>query len=220
MRGLKLLASVIGASPDISIWSWATVTDDSPLRVQLDGEIDPLDVTPDTLVAGLLVGDRVWVQLVTNANPTRRHRRLVIIGKAGGYARRGITLRRTSDQAINNTTSSAISWSTADFETPDMWAIGTPTVVTIPDAGLWTFNFSAEWESTVGSGRAFLSIEDGSGTVYRLPYAGDSERFVAMSWTMPVAAGVTFTFKVFHTQGGTIDVDAARLHCYRIGSST
>lgn len=82
MRGLKLLASLAYETPDISIWSWATVTDDSPLRVQLDGESAALDVTPDTLVASLAVDDRVWVQLVTNANPARRHRRLVVIGKA------------------------------------------------------------------------------------------------------------------------------------------
>ena len=84
MRGLKLLASLVRDDPDISLWSWATVTDDSPLRIKLDGESTALDVTPDTLVASLAVSDRVWVQLVTNANPTRRYRRLVIIGRAGG----------------------------------------------------------------------------------------------------------------------------------------
>jgi hypothetical protein len=91
MRGLKLLASVVGATPDISTWSWATVTDDSPLRVQLDGESAPLDVTPDTLVSGLAVDDRVWVQLVTSANPARRYRRLVVFGRSGGQAMGGWT---------------------------------------------------------------------------------------------------------------------------------
>lgn len=84
MKGLKLLASLVREAPDISIWSWATVTDDSPLRVQLDGEDTPLDVTPDTLIGGLAVNDRVWVQLVTNANPTRQYRRLVVMGRAAG----------------------------------------------------------------------------------------------------------------------------------------
>jgi hypothetical protein len=84
MRGLKLLASLVRATPDVSLWSWATVTDDSPLRVQLDGEDAALDVTPDTLVSPLSVDDRVWVQLVTNDNPTRRFRRLVVHGRGGG----------------------------------------------------------------------------------------------------------------------------------------
>lgn len=84
MRGLNLLASLARQTPDISLWSWATVTDDSPLRVQLDGESAPLDITPDTLISGLSAGDRVWVQLVTNAHPTRRYRRLVVHGLGGG----------------------------------------------------------------------------------------------------------------------------------------
>lgn len=85
MRGLKLLASLVfDTQPDISVWSWATVTATSPLRVKLDGESTALAITPDKLVASLSINDRVWVQLVTNANPARRYRRLVIIGKAGG----------------------------------------------------------------------------------------------------------------------------------------
>lgn len=82
MRGLKLLASMVSRGVDISIWSWATVTATAPLRVKLDGETSALNITPDKLVSGLAVNDRVWVQLVTNANPARRHRRLVVIGKA------------------------------------------------------------------------------------------------------------------------------------------
>jgi hypothetical protein len=89
MKGLTILAaSAAKTQPDVSIWSWATVTDDSPLRVQLDTDDTPLDmdldIARDSLVAALAVDDRVWVQLVSNANPSRRHRRLVIIGRAGG----------------------------------------------------------------------------------------------------------------------------------------
>jgi len=217
MRGLKLIASVLTREPDISIWSWATVTATSPLRVKLDGESTALAITPDTLVAGLLVGDRVWVQLVTNANPTRRHRRLVVIGKAAGWARTGVTLRRTTSQAIGSGGSStAISWSTEDYDSDSMWSSGT--TVTIPSAGLWSFNFETEWSAAIGSGRAFMSIEDSTGAAYRLPIAGTSEQFVAQSWTMPVAAGVTFTCKVFQSSGGSLDVTTARLHCYKIGA--
>lgn len=53
---------------------WATVTQASPLRVKLDGETTALAVTPDTLVAGLVADDRVWVQVY--------RRRLVVLGKA------------------------------------------------------------------------------------------------------------------------------------------
>ena len=38
---------------------WGTVTQASPLRVRRDGSPVAPDATPDTLVAGLVVGDRV-----------------------------------------------------------------------------------------------------------------------------------------------------------------
>lgn len=57
---------------------WATVTDDSPLRIRLDGDTDALPYTPDALVdpAALAVDDRVRCELAD--------RRVVIVGKSGG----------------------------------------------------------------------------------------------------------------------------------------
>lgn len=80
--GLKLLAGAVKPAPETSTWAWAAVTGTGPLRIKLDGESTALAVTPDTLVAGLSIGNRVWVQLVTNPNPARRARRVVVIGKA------------------------------------------------------------------------------------------------------------------------------------------
>lgn len=81
-RGLKLLGHLLGDTPHNSQWSWATVTATGPLRIKLDGESTALAITPDTLVSGLAVNNRVWVQLVTNDDPARRHHRAVVIGKA------------------------------------------------------------------------------------------------------------------------------------------
>lgn len=73
--------------PTISqVGVWATVTAVSPLRVQLDGDPGALPFTPDSLVGGLAVNDRVWAQLTTNSDPIRRSRRLVILGRSGGQA--------------------------------------------------------------------------------------------------------------------------------------
>jgi hypothetical protein len=44
-------------------WTWATVTSIGPLKIRLDGEAAELAGTPETLMKGLAVGDRVWVQL-------------------------------------------------------------------------------------------------------------------------------------------------------------
>ena len=59
-------------------WTWADVTQASPLQVTLDGSDDPTDVDPakDAIVAGLVVGDRVWCQVTG--------RQIVILGRAGG----------------------------------------------------------------------------------------------------------------------------------------
>lgn len=55
---------------------WGTVTQESPLRVRLDADTDPLPFKPMTLVAGLDVGDRVQVAL--------QNRRATVIGRGGG----------------------------------------------------------------------------------------------------------------------------------------
>lgn len=57
-------------------WTWGTVTQASPLRVRVDGDSTALDLTPDTLVADLQVGQRVRLH--------RDGRRAVVIGAAGG----------------------------------------------------------------------------------------------------------------------------------------
>ena len=57
-------------------WTWAVVTQTSPLLVRLDGEATALPVDPDTLTGPLSVGARVWVQLVG--------RQLVVHGASGG----------------------------------------------------------------------------------------------------------------------------------------
>jgi chitobiase/beta-hexosaminidase-like protein len=64
--------------------TWATVTALSPLRVKIDGDTSALAGAPDTLAAGLLVNDRVWVALVTNNDPDDEYRRVIILGKANG----------------------------------------------------------------------------------------------------------------------------------------
>lgn len=59
-----------------SSWWWATVTSAAPLRIRRDGEVAALPVTPDTLKAGLVVGDRVYCH--------RSGQAVVIIGRSGG----------------------------------------------------------------------------------------------------------------------------------------
>ena len=61
-------------SPD---WRWMVVTSTDPLRIRFDEEENPLELTPDTLVSGLSVGNRVLVKVAPKQLP-------IIIGKSGG----------------------------------------------------------------------------------------------------------------------------------------
>jgi len=79
---VQLIRQIVREEAAAQVGVWATVTQASPLLVKLDSDTDPLDITTDTLVAGLAVNDRVWVQLVTNSDPASRSRRVVVIGKA------------------------------------------------------------------------------------------------------------------------------------------
>jgi len=54
---------------------WGTITGTSPLRVRLDGDTNELPTTPDTLIDGLEVNDRVRCEISG---------RVIIIGRAGG----------------------------------------------------------------------------------------------------------------------------------------
>ena len=60
--------------PIQNTFRWATVTDDVPLTIRLDGDSQPLPIVPDSLIEGSppAVGKRVWVQLFG--------RRVIIIG--------------------------------------------------------------------------------------------------------------------------------------------
>jgi hypothetical protein len=70
------VAKLKAAVEQVASWRWATVNSISPLRVTPDGDTSPLAEAPDTLVGGLVAGDRV--RLVTVA------RRALILGRAGG----------------------------------------------------------------------------------------------------------------------------------------
>jgi len=57
-------------------WTWATVTQASPLRVKVDGDTSALDATTDDLVGSLAVSDRVRVHLHADG--------IIVTGLQGG----------------------------------------------------------------------------------------------------------------------------------------
>lgn len=74
MRLPDLLAEPIWRTEQASAWRWATVLDVSPLQIRFDTQPDPIAATPLSLTSGLVIGDRVWCQLV--------EKQVIILGKA------------------------------------------------------------------------------------------------------------------------------------------
>ena len=57
-------------------WTWATVTQATPLRIKVDGDTSALDATTDNLVGSLAVDDRVRVHLHSDG--------IIVTGLQGG----------------------------------------------------------------------------------------------------------------------------------------
>lgn len=55
--------TMVDREPRQSRFTWATVTQTSPLRIRPDGYAEELPLTPSNLAGGLFVGRRVWVQM-------------------------------------------------------------------------------------------------------------------------------------------------------------
>jgi len=74
-------------------WTWATVTQASPLRIKVDGDTSALDATTDNLVGSLAVDDRVRVHLHSDG--------IIVTGIRGGGNRSNPNLLINSDFMVN-----------------------------------------------------------------------------------------------------------------------
>ena len=74
-------------------WTWATVTQATPLRIKVDGDTTALDATTDNLVGSLAVDDRVRVHLHADG--------IIVTGIQGGGNRSNPNLLYNSDFMVN-----------------------------------------------------------------------------------------------------------------------
>lgn len=78
------------------------------------------------------------------------------------------------------------------------------------DAGDYQVDVVQEWSASVGSGRAFISIEDVVGTSSNIAFGrapfGNGEDTASLSINLTVTAGQIIYPKVFQTSGGGLDV--------------
>lgn len=129
------VAKLKAAVDAMASWRWATVTSVDPLRVTPDGDTSPLAEAPDTLTAGLSVGDRVRLILV--------NRRAMILGRSGGAPRD--RLMKLAKKAVSGGTNST-------------WAVTFPTAyATVPV-------IRACWDPTNPSFKGAITVQAGTAT--------------------------------------------------------
>jgi len=137
-------------------------------------------------------------------------------------ARLGCTLRRAAAQTLPDVSNTTVSWDTEDDDIGGLWAIGTPTVITVPanGGGLWAITFSIT-TAALSTARSLIAVTpsagvwSGGGATLRNSY-GAGEVTCAVAGTIPLAAGDTFTCLV------SVDMAAAStmtaiLTAYRVG---
>lgn len=116
----------------MSRFTWATVTQVSPLRIQLDGDPAALLITPSSLVdtAALAVSDRVRVEMADN--------RVIVHGRYGG----GPRLATNAETAAGLLTTPAVTPAGLKYAVLDR----------LDDLNLWCSLAMSAAQNVVGSG--------------------------------------------------------------------
>jgi len=131
----------------------------------------------------------------------------------------GCTLRRASNQTLNDATDTTISWDTEVVDTDALWDAGTPTVITIPETGLWAITFHVARAAAVNA-RSLVDIVTSAApwsslnNFIRAPWPTGEDRGCG-SFTIPLTAADTFTVRV-NADGSGNSTMLAGLTCYRV----
>ena len=150
---------------------------------------------------------------------------LIVAGTlTGTTARMGVTLRRVlTNQTLPDNSATTVSWDTEDQDTDNMWASGTPTVITIPagGTGLWSITFGVVLTaSATARSLVYLILSAGTWTGAGAPFRnsfGAGEDACTVSGVIPLTAGNTFTCGAQVDMAGAASM-VARLNAYKIGS--
>jgi len=186
-------------------WTWATVTQASPLRIKVDGDTTPLDATTGDLVGSLAVDDRVRVHLHADG--------IIVTGLQGGGALGA--WRSYSPAWTGTTTSPAIGNGTlfgqytqiGETVIAEIWlVIGSTTSL---GSGYWEITLPVAADDALGArGAGYLIDWSDSGASPRpisaYAIAPDRVRFVTpsgfltqttISWAASDRLAVTLTYR-------------------------
>lgn len=135
---------------------------------------------------------------------------------AGG--RTGVQLRRNSNQAISNASSTAIGWDTEDIDSD---AFYTPSggTITIPSGcgGVYGAQVQTNWSAAVGSlAGKILFVRNGS-NLYEHTIHDAASGEAASFFPVALSVGDTVAINVIQTSGGSLNL-TGRLEFYRLGA--
>lgn len=138
---------------------------------------------------------------------------------AENLTRMGCTLRRNAAQTLNDAVDTTVSWDTETEDTHSLWAIGTPTVITIPQTGLWAITFQVQRAAAVNA-KSFVDVVttatapwSSHANLLRSTWQSGEDRCCG-SFVIPMSATATFTLRV-NADGAANSTMTAALTCFR-----
>lgn len=120
---------------------------------------------------------------------------------------------RTTNQSVTNSTLTALSPDTSDFDSGSpttFWAVGTPTRLTAPQSGKYIVGCSILWDSSTTGNRSVYVVKNGvTGT--RLAgeqMVSSASGVLNLSTTLNLSSGDYVEFYVNQNSGGSVNITA------------
>lgn len=132
----------------------------------------------------------------------------LIAGATSIQVASGARAYRTTNQAITNTTLTALAPDTEDFDTDNYWVSGSASRFTIPHDGKYTVGCTVLWDTSTTGNRAVYVVKNGT-TGTRLAgeqMAATNGGSLNLATTLNLLAGDFIEFYVLQNSGGSVNV--------------
>jgi hypothetical protein len=117
-------------------------------------------------------------------------------------------IRRTTNQT--GYTSTAITWSSAAFDTDGMWSAGSPTILTIQTTGLYLVTLTGLTEATASLNRVLVTInKNGTSCFSQEAFGTTTQAYFSVSSTLSLVATDTLSAVVNYGGGSAYIIDGA-----------
>lgn len=131
-----------------------------------------------------------------------------------GWSRPVVRIRRNTSQSIPNNTLTPVTFSTEIFDIGGYWVIGSPTILTMPETGLYVFGGSGRWAAN-GTGTREMGFRRNGTQVLHIndnpsaPTIGAANAlYHNVTYQYPLDAGDTLELVVRQESGGALNLFA------------